>query len=377
MKKLYSLSKILSIFPISICFLLTTGTAFSQDKNTDKAQDKSAATGKPALTVSIVKPTSQVLAQSIAANGSLAAWQEASVSAEVTGLRLIELNANVGDTVTKGQVLARFSQDTLNAEIAATRAQVADAQAAADEAKSNGQRARDMEKTGFYSQQAISQWLNAEKSASARLEAAKANLSLQDLRLKNTAVRAPDDGVITSRTAVIGSVLAPGVELFRMIRQGRLEWRAELTTAELTQVKKGSMVQIEVAGNASKVVAGKVRQIAPVLDSQTRNAIVYVDISNADVRARDLKAGQFLRGSFAGLSKSSLTVPSSAIVMRDGFSYVFVLTAQTKVAQTKVTVGQRTGNTVEITSGLKSDTAVVATGAAFLADGDLVKVVTQ
>ena len=364
MKKLYSLSKILSVFPVSICFLLTTGTAFSQDKNTDKAQDKPAAAGKPALTVSIVKPSSQVLAQSIAANGSLAAWQEASVSAEVTGLRLIELNANVGDTVAKGQVLARFSQDTLNAEIAATRAQVADAQAAADEAKSNGQRAREMEKTGFYSQQAISQWLNAEKSANARLEAAKANLALQDLRLKNTAVRAPDDGVITSRTAVIGSVLAPGVELFRMIRQGRLEWRAELTTAELTQVKKGSMVQIEVAGSGStsKIVAGKVRQIAPVLDSQTRNAIVYVDISNADVRARDLKAGQFLRGSFAGASKSSLTVPSSAIVMRDGFSYVFVLSAQNKVTQTKVSAGQRLGNTVEIINGIKPDAAVVATG---------------
>ena len=299
------------------------------------SQAKAASKAKPALTVSVVKPATQSLNASLAANGSLAAWQEASVSAEVNGLRLIELTASVGDAVAKGQVLARFSQDTLNAEIAATRAQVADAQAATDEARSNGQRAREIEKSGFYSQQAISQWLNAEKSANARLDAAKANLVLQEIRLKNTVVRAPDDGVITVKNAVLGSVLAPGVELYRMIRQGRLEWRAELTSAELMQVKKGSSVLIDVAG---KPVAGKVRQISPVLDAQTRNAIVYVDISTADVRTRDLKAGQFLRGTFAGAAKAALTLPSSTIVLRDGFSYVFVLDAQNKVAQTKVLV---------------------------------------
>ena len=357
---------------VALMFTMPSLAQAPADSATKEAP-KDAPKGKPALTVSVIKPASQAIKSALAANGSLAAWQEASVSAEVTGLRLIELTASVGDTVAKGQVLARFSQDTLNAEIAATRAQVADAQAASDEARNNGQRARDMEKSGFYSQQAISQWINAEKSANARLDAAKANLTLQELRLSNTTVRAPDDGVITAKPAVLGSVLAPGVELYRLIRQGRLEWRAELTAAELTQVKRGESVLIDVGG---KQVAGKVRQIAPTMDSQTRNALVYVDISNADVRNLNLKAGQFLRGSFAGASKSALTVPSTAIVLRDGFNYVFVVNAQGKVAQTKVGTGQRVGNAIEITSGITADSSVVASGAAFLADGDLVKVVT-
>jgi HlyD family secretion protein len=138
------------------------------------AADKPAAAPKAALTVSLVTPKLSTLTSKLSANGSVAAWQEASVSAEVSGLRLIEINAQIGDVVKKGQVLARFSQDTLNAEIAATKAQLAEAQASFEEAKSSAQRARDLAQQGFYSSQAISQANSQEKAALARLDAAKA-----------------------------------------------------------------------------------------------------------------------------------------------------------------------------------------------------------
>jgi HlyD family secretion protein len=274
--------------------------------------------------------------------------------------------------VKKGQVLARFSQDSLNAEIAATRAQLVEAQASSEEAKANAQRARDLAAQGFYSAQANMQSAAQEKAALARLDAARANLSLQELRLSHSVLRAPDSGVITARNAAVGSVVAAGTELFRMNRQGKLEWRAEVTASELSKVQRGSAVAIE--SGADKVV-GKVRQIAPNLDAQTRNAVVYVDVASGS----HLKVGQFVRGEFAGAAKSVLTVPAASLVQRDGFNYVFVLGAAknglAKVEQTKITIGQRSGVAVEVISGVTAQASIVASGAAFLTDGDTVKVV--
>ena len=355
-------------YPPKNCFLSTfyaliiSGAALSSASL--YAADKPAATPKAALTVSLVKPQQLAMSSTLSANGTVAAWQEASVSAEVSGLRLIEITAQVGDVVKKGQVLARFSQETLNAEIAATKAQVAEALASAEEAKSNAQRARDLAKQGFYSSQAISQANAQEKAALARLDAAKANLTLQEIRMQNSVLRAPDSGVITARTATIGGVVGAGVELFRMNRLGRLEWRGEVTTAELPNIKRGSTVTLE------GKIKGTVRQIAPNLDAQTRNAIVLVDIANGS----HLKVGQFVRGEFSGSSLQALTVPASALVQRDGFNFVFTV-KDNKATQTKVVLGQRQANFVQITSGITEQVHLVASGAAFLNDGDTVKVV--
>lgn len=340
-----------------ICIL----SAFTPVLANDKAAPPAA---KAALTVSLVKPQLRSLTSTLAANGTVAAWQEASVSAEVSGLRLVEISAQVGDTVKKGQVLARFSQDSLNAEIAATKAQLAEAQASADEARSSADRARELVKQGFYSNQAFTQSASQEKAALARLDAAKANLTLQTLRLNNSTLRAPDGGVITARNATVGSVVGAGVELFRMNRLGRLEWRGEVTTAELPTIKRGSAVLLE--GKHK----GVVRQIAPNLDPLTRNAIALVDIAAGS----DLKVGQIVRGEFSGAAQAALTVPTSTLVARDGFNYVFVVLGN-KATQTKVTLGQRQGTLVQVLSGVTEQQALVATGAAFLADGDTVKVV--
>ncbi len=323
---------------------------------------------KPALTVSTVKPQNTTLKQAITANGSVAAWQEASVSAEVSGLRLDSLTAQVGDLVKKGQILATFSQDSLNAEIAASKAQLAEAQANFEETKANASRARDLAAQGFYSAQAQTQTIAQEKASQARLDAAKANLTLQELRLSHSVLRAPDAGVITARNATVGSVVAAGTELFRMNRQNRLEWRGEVTVTELAQIQRGTAVTLD-SGNGGSKIKGVVRQIAPNLDPQTRHAVVYVDVLGANT----LKVGQFVRGEFAGASSTVVTLPASAIVPRDGFNYVFVL-AGSKVVQTKITLGQRSGALVAV-QGVKLDSAVVASGAAFLTDGDTVKVV--
>jgi RND family efflux transporter MFP subunit len=335
------------------------------------ADDKSAASApaKAALTVTVAQPQTTTLARGITANGNIAAWQEASVGTEANGLRLADVKVNVGDVVKRGQVLATFAPDTMQADVAQIKAAVAEAEATLAEASANAQRARTLQATGALSDAAINQYLTAERTAQARLEAQRAMASMQQLRLKQTQVLAPDNGVISARSATVGAVLPAGQELFRLIRQGRLEWRAEVAAGDMASLKPG-MAALVTAGNAPPI-KGTVRMVAPTVDPQTRNGLVYVNLPASEAA----RAGMFARGEFEIGSGSALTLPQSAVLLRDGFSYVLRVGAESKVSLVKVSVGRRVGDRIEITGGLDVAARVVATGGGFLADGDTVRVV--
>ena len=325
------------------------------------AEDKKPAV-RPALTVTSVVPQWVSLPVKLAANGNIVAWQEASVGAEAGGLRLTQVHVNVGDRVRKGQVLATLAGDTLRAEVAQSRASLAEAEAAAAEAANNAQRARTLQGTGALSASQINQYLTAEKTARARADAARALVQAQQARLQQTDVHAPDSGIISARTATVGAVLGPGTELFRLIRQGRLEWRAEVTSSELGRITPGTTAQVTAASGAR--LAGRVRMIAPTVDPQTRSALVYVDVTALPGTAGNALAGMFARGEFDLGATPALTVPQAAVVIRDGFSYAYRLNPDSRVSQVKVQTGRLAG-----------DTPIVAAGAGFLNDGDLVRVV--
>ncbi len=335
------------------------------------ADDKpaAAAPARPALTVTVTQPQPATMALKVAANGSIAAWQEASIGTEANGLRLAEVKVNVGDVVKRGQVLATFAPDTIAAELAQARAAVAEAEATLAEAGANAQRARELQATGALSAQAINQYLTAERTAQARLEAQRAVAKTMQLRLAQTQVLAPDHGVISARSATVGAVLPAGQELFRLIRGGRLEWRAEVAAPDLAQLKPGQSVTVTPAGGTP--VAGKVRMLAPTVDPATRNGIVYVDLPEPGAA----RAGMFARGEFETGTAQGLSLPQSAVLLRDGFSYVLRVGPDSKVVQTKVSTGRRWADRVEITGGIDKGARVVATGGGFLADGDLVRVV--
>ena len=340
----------------------------ADDKVAPKA-GSSTPPAKAALTVTATQLERSLLATAISANGNIAAWQEAIVGAESNGSRLAEVRVNVGDVVKQGQVLATFWPDLAQADLAQSKASVAEAEATLTEATANAQRARELQASGALSAQQINQFFTAERTAQARLDAVRAAAQVQQLRLAQTQVLAPDYGVISARSATVGAVVPAGMELFRLIRKGRLEWRAEVVASELAQVQRGQAVRITAAGGT--LAKGIVRMVAPTVDAATRNGIVYVDLPQPGT----IKAGMFARGEFDTGSSSALTLPQSAVLLRDGFSYVFKLGADNKVVQAKVSVGRRVGDRIEITGGLDPAARVVASGAGFLADGDTVRVV--
>ena len=308
------------------------------------------------LAVRTIAPQRQQWVRHVRATGNIAPWQEVIVSAQVAGLRILELRAQVGDQVKKGQVLAVLDREQVEQELL-------QAQAAAEETLARARRARELADSGAISRQQIDAALAAEKTHDAQLALAK-------MRFRRAEVVAPYDGVITARQAMPGMVPDVGTPLFHMLRDNRLEWQAKVASHELPRLRKGMEAQLSNAAGES--VSGKIRQIAPTVDARTREAIVYVDLpADAGVRA-----GEFVEGELVTATEPVLTVAQEAIIVRDGFSWVFTLEADSRVRQRKVQTGQMRGNEVEILSGLDEKQRVVTTGVGFLHDGDAVRIST-
>lgn len=352
-----------------VCALAACGK--SEDTSTTGAAASGAAV-KPSLSVQLVRPLKQDWPLTLTAHGAIAPWQEAVIGAEVSGLRLMDVLVNVGDGVRKGQLLASLRADSLQADLAASRASVAEAQALLQEAQANAERARSLRQSDAVSAQEAQRALTGEQTAQARVDALKAQVASNELRLAQSRILAPDDGIISARLATAGTMVQPGQELFRLIRQSRLEWRAEVAAADVARLTPGLLVSLKAPGTAA--VQGRVRSVAPTVDAVTRNGLVYVDLPVAATQSAGVRPGMFASGTFELSRASALTVPQGAVLLRDGFSLVFAV-KDGKVRQTKVQIGRRQGDRIEVPQGITPETDLVASGVGFLVDGETVRVV--
>ncbi|SKA31557.1 efflux RND transporter periplasmic adaptor subunit [Consotaella salsifontis] len=337
------------------------------------AENGAPAPAKPVLTVRAVEPRQERWTSTIAASGWIAPWNEASISTEIGELRVEEILVDIGDRVKKGQVLARLSHDALEADLRRHEAVVASAEASLEKATTDASRARRLSENakGTMSQKDIQDALIGEKVAKANLGAEQANLDSITLKLEQTTIRAIDDGVVSQKSATLGAVPAAGTELFRLIRQNRIEWQAEVTAKDLTQIVTGQRAQISDQGQA--LCYGSVRTTAPTADRTTGRATVYIDLPENCA----LTPGSFASGSIEIDTKAVTTVPSTAVTMEGGASYVYSLADNDTVERRPVTIGRRRDGHVEVVSGLDPHARLVVNGGGFLFDGAPVAVVAE
>lgn len=351
---------------------IVTATALAVASALTAGCDRATATGdksaQAVLTVETIKISERQAPTTIDTAGVLAAWQEVSVGAEVGGYRVSEILVDVGTSVRKGQVLARLDDTLLRAELAQRAAALAEAQASLAEAKANAERAATLRQNGLISEQEAVQKRTGAATAEARVASAQAQLDTAQQRLDYATIKAPDYGVISARMVSVGQLAPTGGELFKLIRQNRVEWRAEIPEAQISLVRPGQPVKVRRADGS--IATGKVRAVAPALDSNTRRGIAYADLKLEP----GIRPGMFATGSIELGSQQTRLLPLSAVTVRDGFSYVFVLGEDNKVAQRRVQVGRFFTDGVEIIDGIAAQDAVVAQGAGFLRDGDLVRV---
>lgn len=323
---------------------------------------------RPAMAVELVSPAQQIWPDVLVASGEVAPWQEAVIGAEVAGVRLDEVLVNVGDKVAKGQLLARYSEDSLRADLARLDALVAEAAANVARTRADAARADRLAAAEVMSGQTVQLYRSQAQVAEAQLDSAKAQRKAQALKLRYARVVAPDDGLISARSATVGSVSVMGTELFRLVRRNRLEWRAEVPAEALPRLKPGTGAVLQ-ALDGSKVT-GSLRQLAPTVDTGTRNGLAYVDLPAGS----GLAAGMYLTGRFRFESRNALVVPESAIVQRDGNQYLMKVDSGNRVHLVKVSTGRRQDEAIELLGGAEAAGRYVRSGGAFLGEGDLVQV---
>ena len=354
--------RLISATRLGGAFLISAITLSACSSNSDQSKEVPAS-----LTVRVTRAQAATWPRQVTASGAILAWQEAIISAETGPYRITALHADVGTRVHKVQPLATLACDSLEASRAQMEAAVAESQANLRKADSDVARAKVVGNSGALSAQQIESYRVTQQTAQATLASARAQLRSTQVQLGQTGVLAVDDGIISSRSALLGKVVNAGDEMFRLVRQGRIEWHAELDARQIAQVKPGQISHVTLPDG--QVVTGHVRLVSPTLSADTSRGIVYVQLPAAS----PARAGMYGSGSIEVGQAGVMTLAESAVVLRDGKAYVFQVGKDNKVHQKEVVAGQRRAGRIEV-SGLGAEAEVVATGAAFLSDGATVRV---
>jgi len=335
----------------------------------DAASEKAGASEqrKPAVTVGIAEVMPHPMTKIVVGTGSVAAWQQLTVAAEIAALRIVEIAVDEGDTVKQGQVLARLDDSILKTQAAQFEASVHEAEANLANAQADFRRAQMLQSSQNIATATYQQRETAARTAEARLELIRAQSAEVKAKLAQTVIRAPTDGVVSKRNAYLGSVVGIGTELFRVIRDGRVEVQALVPELGIGRVEPGQQVRV-VHGDVA--VTGTVRLVSPVVDASTRLGVAYVALPPDS----GLRPGMFARAEIAVGTVDALSIPQEALVFRDGRPAAFAVGADNRVALRPLETGTRENGWIEVKSGLDSSDRIVVAGAGFLNDGDLVGV---
>ena len=336
--------------------------------NKSPATDVSAQAGSASLAVTLVPVVERNLDRSVIASGPVSAWEEMQLGVELSGQRVTALRVEVGDSVKKNQVLLELDHRMLDSDLRQAQAALDEAEAGVKLATINLQRGQMLANDKLISASALDELRAAQVQSQARAATTRAQFDGVKLRRDFAELRAPDDGIISKRMVQPGQVVAAGSELLRLIRQGRLEWRAELPEAELARVRSG--MSVSVSSSAGPII-GKVRAVSPGVDTSTRTGTIFVDLPAPGA----LKVGAFVEGRIVTGNAPALMVPAAAVVQRDGYSVVFTVDGDKVAHRLRVRTGTTNNGQIEIIEGLKLGATVVESGAGFLSDGDRVRVV--
>lgn len=337
-------------------------------------QENTHVTPRPTLTVNVVLPTPQLTQRTIKATGDIVAKETAAVTAQVTALTLNRILTDVGEYVEKGQLLAEYDDAAIQNDIAQAKATLQQAQITAEQANQNAKRAKRLGKNAAMSQIERDNYVFQARREQANVTAAKAVLDNQKLRASYAKITAPASGLISEKQAILGTVGNPGTPLFTLIVAGELEWLANVPERVLAVLKPGGAAEIEItAGSQTLTINGSIRRLDPMINTGTRQGVVHVSLDKHPI----LRQGLFVSGKFIVGETQLLSLPVASVVRKDGYSYVFTVDDNSRVARQKIEIGQTVDNRVTVVSGLTADDRVVSSGVGFLNHGDLVKVVEK
>ncbi len=345
--------------------------------------------------VSVAQVRQAEFIESIVVTGTIVPRDEILVAPEVEGVRVLELAVDEGDTVKAGQVLARLSHETLDAQlaqndanmarakasIAQARSSIVQSEARVVEARNNFERAKPLKQSGYLSSSTYDTRELAAKTADSQLVSSRDGLKLAEAELAqfeaarrdvawkrgNTDVKSPADGLVSRRSARVGGLAAgAGEAMFRIIARGEIELDAEVPESQMAKLLAGQSAMVSVAG--VDPAAAKVRMVSTEIDKASRLGKVRVFLGPN----RLFRIGSFGRAVIETAKSSGLAVPVSAVVFSGNTAVVQVVT-DNKITSRAIKVGLNSEGLVEVREGLKLGDMVVARAGTFLRDGDMIR----
>ena len=355
----------------------------------------------PSMSVTIAPAELTPVARTLSVTGTVNARDLIPVLPQATGLQIKQILVDEGDSVKSGQTLAVLDSSVLQTQIAQAKAEVesnravvrqrqaslAQSRATLAEANSNYERYRGLADAGAISRQELETRSTTATTAREAISVAQANIASaeadvrisiarvqqQQTQLDQTIVRAPASGVIAEQTAQVGDVANSTQKIFSIIQNGSLELQAKVPAINLNQVKINAPTVVTSDADSRLRLQGNVREIAPLVDPQSREATVRIDLPATAL----LRPGMFASGAITINNVPGIAIPAKAVLPQsDGSAITFVLTDGDIVRSQKITVGEAIGKSnVEIVNGLKIGDRVVVAGAGYLKDGDKVQVI--
>ncbi len=318
-------------------------------------------------TVSVQVAATENLPRTVTASGTVSAWEEVPVGAETGGLVATAVLVDEGSYVRQGQPLVQMNTALLDAQVRQQQAavQTAEANAARDDAALG--RAQELKERGFLSQASLDTALANQRASQANLAAARASLAETRTRLSQATIRAPVSGQIISRSVTRGQIISAGTELFRMVRDGRLELDAQVPETELALLRSGQSA--EITSSQAAPTTGTIRIVTPEVNAETRLGLARISLAPGS----QLKPGMFARARIDAGSAPATVVPTAAVLYRNNRAGVFVMQNANTVHFQPVTVVNRQQTRTAV-SGLNAGARVVVEGAGFLNEGDRVRV---
>jgi len=324
---------------------------------------------RPVPTVSVTEVGISTVPTTVSIIGTIGARYDMPIGVEGDAGRIAAILVEAGDHVKKGQVLARLNVSVLEPQVANLEAALEQSRAEKDLADAEYHRAQAVGASGALSAEETERRKSTAVTAAAKVKFAEAQLTEAKARLARADIRAPEDGIILTRTAEVGQTAVPGGDpLFRLSKGGEVEMRGEVAEQDLPLLSVGQEVNVRLTGTA-KIYPGKIRLLGAIIDPATRLGMARVSLSPDP----NLRPGAFARADVTVSNAQRAVLPQTAVLTDDRGSYVLIVNAQNKVERRAVRVSGIVQSGVTIADGLSGTDQVIATAGAFLQEGELVK----
>ncbi len=334
----------------------------------DKAKAKTPKASQAASqTVGVSVVSIQSLPRMINASGTVTPWEEVPVGAETGGLTAVSVNAEEGQTVRQGQILVAMNDTMLRAQLHQQEAALASAKATLAEAQAALGRSRELQAKGYLSAASLDTATARQQTAAAQVASADASRNETLARLGQAVVRAPVSGLISRRSVTKGQIISPGVELFRIVRDGRLELDAEIPEADLLALRAG--MPATVTSDQVGQTTGTIRIVTSEVNIQTRVGLARISLAPGS----GFRSGMFARAQIAAGAQPAPTIPTAAILYRQNQPGVFVVGANNHAQFRRIDILARNADRTAA-NGVNPGERVVVEGAGFLGDGDAVRI---